>query len=210
MGKLRKYNYTFTSSVLNIVMLLCFGYGNAYADQPVIYSKTVINIIPANTAPAADTDNTPTEETLQTEGEEPSAEEEKLKEAVKPVVKIPLQVEVRNAQIPVDSGMLTNYLLDREHGVITYFSAADQHTLRPELIYKQTDVLFIRDDGIIIQVVPEVMLAYLAEDITADYPIRALLFLEAGFAQRWGITPGSRIEHGMFTPRPTIQKASDV
>lgn len=182
------------------ILLLLTGIlwsASAWADQPVIYSKTVIAIVSATLAtPAAP---------------EPATAGDTKKEAT-PAAPTPvvhkLQVEVRPKQVPLNQGMYTNYLLDSGHGVMTYYAAPTERVLSAEHIYSKMDILLIRDDGVIEQIVPKVVLAYLTEEITIDFAVRAMLFLQAGLAEAWGLQPGDRIEHGMFTPRTVVIQAA--
>lgn len=177
-------------------------------EQPVIYSQTVIALVPGTTVPKAITQSPE----LQSPPEDASADlaEQMLAEATALAQKPTLRVQVRREQIPLDQGLFTNYRLDAGHGVLTYFNRAEPRRLLAENIHTPLDVLFIRDDGIIAQIVPEIVMAYLPEDMEVDFPVRALLFLEAGRAAEWGIRPGYRVEHGMFNPKPLIYKVEET
>lgn len=176
-------------------------------DQPVIYTKTVIALVPAHTIPKKISQSPELQgelkaEELQTatEGEAPAATRQSADRHT-------ITVQVRPAQISLDSGMINNYLLDKDNAVLTYFTVAEPRSLLAENIQKPLDILFVRDDGTIVQIVPEVIPAYLPDDVGTDFPLRALLYLEAGLAESWGIEPGYRIEHGMFNPKPIIYVA---
>ena len=201
---------------------------NPNGPAPVIHSKTVITIMPKGTVPKAvmvRDDSTapelqnpvsqapvnPDEEEL---NQEPKAQEDEDAKAeaetpeAKPAPVAPLaklEVQVRREQLPLNNGIYTKYHLDTTHGVMTYFVEAEPRTLSAENLYEPIDILFIRDDGIIAQIMPNIMLAYLSDDVQVDFPVRAYLYLQAGVAESYGLKPGDRIEHGMFTPSPMLK-----
>lgn len=174
------------------------------ASQPVVFSQTIIGIVPGNTVPKAISQSPE----LQT----PAAAEDSTSDSTEQMIaaatgeKLKLRVQVRGDQIPLDRGIYTSYRLDEEHGVLTYFPDSGMRQLIAENIHKPVDVLFVREDGVIAQIVPEIVLAYLPEGIEVDFPLKALLYLNAGLAAQWNIQPGYRIEHGMFKPTPLIYK----
>lgn len=184
-------------------------------EQPVIYSKTVIALVPGYAIPKTISQSPELQGELKAETvtpeSTPETQEGASTEADKPAKQTPLRhtinVQVRPNQIRLDSGMINNYALDDNNAVLTYFTVAEPRSLLAENIQKPLDILFIRDDGTIVQIVPEVIPAYLPDDIGTDFPLRALLYLKAGLAEAWGIEPGYRIEHGMFNPKPIIYVA---
>lgn len=68
------------------------------------------------------------------------------------------------------------------------------------------DALFVADDGRILQIYPQVVLAELTQQITPPGPIRAFLFLRSGRAQLAGIRPGDYVRASVFTPPPPLLK----
>lgn len=178
-------------------------------EQPVVYSKTVIAIVPAHTIPKKISQSPELQGELKAETAQPEASEAAQESGLpQPTAqRHTITVQIRPTQISLDSGMINNYILDRNNAVLTYFTVAEPRSLLAENIQKPLDILFVRDDGTIVQIVPEVIPAYLPDDVGTDFPLRALLYLEAGLAESWGIEPGYRIEHGMFNPKPIIYVA---
>lgn len=207
--------------------------------QPIVFSQTVIAIVPGNAVPKTisqspmlqtplDSAGRESEETTATEdsggGNEASPAEDLIfTPEVKPkgasddakaslkanalAPEMTLRVKVRGQQIPMNQGLITNYRLDTEHGVLTYFPTAEPREMIAENIQEPLDILFIREDGVIAQLMPEVIPAYLPQSVEVDFPLRALLYIQAGLAETLGISPGFRIEHGMFKPKPLIYTA---
>lgn len=194
---------------LIIISLALLSFPAFAQEQPVVYSQTVIGIVPGNTVPKAITQS-PELQSPQEDAADSSvsnATNMMLQQATSE--KLKLRVQVRNNQIPLNSGLFLNYRLDAGHGVLTYFGQAKPRVLVAENIQAPLDVLFIRDDGIVAQIVPEIVMAYLPDNIGTDFPIRALLYMQAGLAGEWGIQPGYRIEHGMFNPKPLIYRVEE-
>lgn len=206
-------------SYLALFLALTLGTpATAQESQPVVFSQTIIAIVPGTTVPKAITQSP----ALQTPAEAPSENAEPsdnsalstdanamLNQAIATAEIPKLRVQVRNNQVPLDSGLFLSYRTDAGHGVLTYFSQAAPRPLVAENIQRPLDVLFIREDGIIAQIMPQIVLAHLPEDIRVDFPVQALLYMEAGLTAEWGIQPGYRIEHGMFKPKPLIYKVEE-
>lgn len=181
-------------------------------DRPVVYSKTMVALVPGDTIPKTISQAPEIRgEVSDASKDEGSTEENAQKAALNPekkaLQKHIINVQVRPGQIDPDSGILNNYLLDEKNGVLTYFSQAQPRRLLAENIQKPLDILFINDEGMILQIVPQVIPAYLPDDIGTDFPLRAMLYLQAGLAESWNIKPGYRVEHGMFNPKPMIYMA---
>jgi uncharacterized membrane protein (UPF0127 family) len=195
------------------------AYAQVLSDQqPIVFSQTYIAIVPGSVVPKTPAQSPELQGTMDSiansgeskEAQSETAEAEAIADAKnaleqQPLIpKITVRVQVRPDQIPLDKGIFHNYKLDVEHGVLTYFSDAFPRDIVAENIQKPLDILFVDNEGIVRQIMPEVVLAYLAEDVRIAFPLRALLYLEAGLSGKLGIQPGFRIEHGMFRPKPLV------
>lgn len=196
-------------------------------DQPVIFSNTAITIVPKGTVPKPVTlrddssapegqnpiartpvnDDEDAEQDVSTDKENSKDEAEPDGSAESPTIAplAKMEVQVRRDQLPLDNGIYTKYQMDETHGVLTYFAEPAPRILAAENIYEPIDILFIRDDGIIAQIMPNIMLAYLSDEVQVDFPVRGYLYVKAGVVKHYGLKPGDRIEHGMFTPSPVVQ-----
>lgn len=124
--------------------------------------------------------------------------------ALRPPIK--LSVELR----PEDSLRLeyihTLNTLNDETGVMIALDAPASVPLPAMKVYMPVDVLFIADDGYIVQISPHVVLADITQNIQARVPIRALLFLRDGAATAYAIHLSDRVSGKMFTPAPETQE----
>lgn len=119
---------------------------------------------------------------------------------------IALDVEVR----PEDSLRLeyihTLNTLDATGGVMIAFDSPVTVALPAMKVYTPVDVLFVEDNGTIIQIMPNVVLGEINQTISAKKPIKAFLFLKAGMAAANKIHPRDVIAARMFTPAPSVQE----
>lgn len=183
--------------------------------QPIVYTKTILTLLrqqPITTTveieEEEDTDTAETpEDANQSMDSSPAAP--RVQQVTQAAPPHPITVEVRSSQIPTDQGLITNYALDTTHGVLTYFVSPEPRALEAENIYSAVDVLFVTDEGIIAQIVPDIQLAQLSSAIEAEFSVRAFLYLEAGASAALGITPGDRLEHDMFSPAPQVLKREE-
>lgn len=72
--------------------------------------------------------------------------------------------------------------------------------------FQPVDILSIDEEGFIVQIVPQVVLAELREPLYTDEPVLARLIMAGGGAQALGIKPGDKVEHPFFTPSPEVLK----
>lgn len=96
-----------------------------------------------------------------------------------------------------------NSLTD-DSGVMIAFTMPTMSSLPFMRVYTPVDVLFVDNQGVILQMLPQVILAELYQDIMAKDPVKAFVFLKAGTIQSRGIKPKDRIDNPIFTPPPAI------
>jgi len=89
-------------------------------------------------------------------------------------------------------------------GVMIAFSLPTMTSLPFMRVYTAVDVLFVDDQGIILQMLPEVVPAEINQDIMARDPVKAFIYLKAGTIKAKGIKPHDCIDNPVFTPPPAI------
>lgn len=72
--------------------------------------------------------------------------------------------------------------------------------------YTPVDVLFLLDDGQLVQITPNLKLGDLTQDVRAKVPVKAMLFLKGGQAAARGIHPRDMVIGSMFTQAPPTQE----
>ncbi|HEU5046260.1 MAG TPA: DUF192 domain-containing protein [Rickettsiales bacterium] len=190
-------------AALTLSALLPFS--SAYADTPIIYSQAVIKIVPS---PA-------------------SLKEESLKEAEKSktdtnkkagdssaadfmpilhrVVK-EFTVEIRPLSFLQQHDFIAHQPFNDREGMMTLIDPPAKAQLKSSNLLGKVDVLFVKEDGIIDKIAPELSLPDLSEPIDSDKPIRAFIFLKDGAAQASDIRPGDSVEGSVFKAPPVILK----
>lgn len=96
-----------------------------------------------------------------------------------------------------------NTLTD-ETGVMIAFSLPTMSSLPYMRVYTPVDILFVDNQGIIMQMLPDAVLADLYQDVMAKDPVKAFVFLKAGTIMARHIKPHDRIDNPVFTPPPAI------
>ena len=96
--------------------------------------------------------------------------------------------------------------LDAKNGVLIAFAGPTVAPLPPMKVYTPVDALFIADDGMVVQILPNITLGEMTQTLQARVPVKAFLFLKAGEAAKQGIHPRDVVSGSMFTPAPPMQQ----
>jgi hypothetical protein len=71
-------------------------------------------------------------------------------------------------------------------------------------LYKPVDVLVIGDDGTILAILPNIVLANQSKLIDVEMPVKAFLFIKGDEAAALQIKPKNLVFHPLFTRNPTV------
>lgn len=129
-----------------------------------------------------------------------------VKENTEPRAALNYSVELRPESALNLENIHTLNLLTPTTGVVISFTAPSIVALPAMKVYTPVDVLFVAEDGTILQIMPEVVLGEIAQTLQARDPIKALLFIKSGEAQLRGIRPRDVVAGSMFTPAPAVQE----
>ena len=91
-------------------------------------------------------------------------------------------------------------------GVMIAFTAPSVIGLPSLKVMTPVDALFITADGTISQILPNVVLADMAQEIVAKAPVKAFLFLKAGTVAAVGIHPQDVVVGRKFIPAPPMMR----
>ena len=94
--------------------------------------------------------------------------------------------------------------LKKGDGVMIVFNAPSMVTVPRMNVYEPVDILFITDDGEVLQILPSIVPAEINRDIEAKDPVRAFLYIKSGEAKRLHIRPRDVVSHGVFNAKPII------
>lgn len=127
-------------------------------------------------------------------------------EAAPPRVPIAYNVEVRAEDAMKLEYIHTLNTLTDTSGVVIAFSAPSIAALPRMQVFTPVDALYVAEDGTIMQIYPDVVLAELTQEIYSTEPIKAFVFLKAGEVDARGIRPKDIISGPMFYASPPVMQ----
>lgn len=160
-------------------------------NEPLVYRRDSITIMPKDLYASTvlrDEDTKPKKKKTESKMREP----------------IQMDVEIRPVQALQSEWFYSAGGAQQDKAVMIMFDPPTDVPLMAMRIYEPLDVLYMDEEGKIIQIVPDVVLAYLEEPIGAESLVRSWLFVQGGTAERLGIRPKDRVEHPLFNPRPRV------
>lgn len=98
-----------------------------------------------------------------------------------------------------------NALADNS-GVVIAFAAPTIVSLPALKVPTPVDTLFVAENGMIIQILPNTVLADLTQEIVAHKPIKAFVFLKAGTVKAQEIKPQDIIRGSTFSAAPPVME----
>lgn len=139
------------------------------------------------------------------------APQEQTDDAVKAKPLPPREPAMYDIELRGEDALKLEYIhtlntLTPTNGVMIALSAPAMVPLPVMNVYIPVDVLFIADDGTIVQIMPSVTLGEMTQSVEAKSPIKAFLFLKAGQAAARAITPRDVVHGAMFNLPPTVQQ----
>lgn len=167
------------SSIVIAVLLLA----GPVAAQPLIFERAEIRIDPVAIVPLQPGDS----------------------EAA-PRIPIIYDVEVRAEDALKLEYIHTLNTLDSTNGVAILFDAPSIAALPRMQVFTAVDALYVAEDGTIMQIYPDVVLAELSQEIYAKEPIKGFVFLKAGEVAARGILPRDIISGPMFYASPPVMQ----
>lgn len=184
--------------LMTITLLsLCALHANAQGlmTNPLIFEREVITIVPhaepatpAQAAPPADP------AIIKAPEEQPAA----------PRVPQQFNVEVRPEDAMKLEYIQALTMLNETNGVMIAFGAPTIAPLPYFRVQQATDVLFVDDAGVILQIYPGHVPMDISRDIYADTPIKALIYLKDGMVKARGIRPKDIVQSRVFNPPPPL------
>lgn len=161
----------------------------AHANAPVVFQRDVITLVPKPSA---------------VEVIEETSEEAEVMEEI--IMRSPIDVEVEIR--PQDALRLewihTLNTLPADKGVMIVLEEPMPLPLMPLQVFTPIDVIVIDAQGLVSQLIPNVALANLTQEIMANRPTKAFLYMKAGTISDNLLEPGDRIEHPHFRPEQTV------
>lgn len=196
-----RYLRSFTA----LCLACCFAFA-CFAADTIVFSRTTLAIVPR-----AEEELPPAKEAApEKEEKKDPLKDERRKPGEKPAIAKPprqkhvFTVEVRQGQPDASQGMFIRTPLTQSNATLFVLGKPDRVPLEPGTIYAPVDVLFVGEDGGILQILPNVKLSELEETVIAEKPVKAFLHLKAGTVEKWDIRPGDQVEYDVFRKKQLI------
>lgn len=175
--------------------LICLSFFvlSAQAQAQVIFQREAVVIAPPPLT-AATPEQPDNQGSNTTETPEPPRTEQRF------------QVEVRGEDALYLEYIHTLNELTDDSGVMIGFAMPSIVSVPTMKVYQPVDILFIDEDGVITQILPNIVPAEITRDIAAAKPVSAFLYLKAGVAEKRGIKPRDEVRHSLFNSKPIIIK----
>ena len=187
-----------------LIILLCFFMHNtALAGSPLVYSKTIIKIIPSELKPRIlERSDAPSK----TNNDDRKAKDTKANDLM-PMLKRNAKeftVQVRDLSFLKQRDFIAIQPFNDKEGMMMLVDEGKKARIESSNLLGKFDILFISPDGIIELVAPEISLSGLGEPLESSKDIRAVIFLKSNITEQNDIRPGDRIENDMFKTHPII------
>ncbi len=116
-----------------------------------------------------------------------------------------------NVEIRSEEALRLEYIhtlnaLTDNSGVIVAFNSPSIISLPALKVPTAVDTLFVDANGVIVQILPNMVLADLTQEIAAKKPIKAFLFLKAGAVKMWNIKPRDVVTASPFNAAPPVME----
>jgi uncharacterized membrane protein (UPF0127 family) len=166
-------------------LVLILGHPPVYAqsEEPIAFARTSVTIL-RNTPPAMPwATGAPTD-------------------AAVPLV---LDVDRRDAAILYrNDGWFNLGGLSEKKGLFLILPYPTIAPLTRSAHYAPVDVVFIDEQGVIVQTAPMLVLSELKEEMYPQSEIKAFLLLKGGSCEKLSIRPADKVRHDIFTSAPHI------
>lgn len=202
---------------LVVLVLLCAQPSRGYAEEPILYSRDVLYIVPKVIPEPIVHEDTHEDVEDKAGNNAPDDKNDKDKDATngktkkestkpKPRLKKEVTVNIRPESYLEQPGVFNFQPFMDAGGLLVMLREPRRNALKTNNIYSSVDVIFIASDGQIMQIAPSITPSNLEESVDTEDDTSALLFLKAGESDSKDIRPGDRVIHSLFKSKPTVIK----
>lgn len=161
--------------------------------QPMLFSRETLNIVTLRQPPV-----------VKNKKKKEKSDKKEIADAGPITKRHPFVVEIHPLSATQFDWFLSREQLSLGRGILVVLDNKDELELSASNVNTPYDILFIQGTGKIQAIVPEVVLADLAEPLEITGRIRAVLYLRSGTAEALDIQPRDRVEHSLFSPAPKV------
>lgn len=158
----------------------------AQSAQAVVFRRDILTVIPKPPEVLVDENGNP------------------LKEQPEPRQSFRFYTEMRDENALKLDWVHSLSRISEQRTMTILFNPPRYDIIRAQAMHQPLDVISISPEGVILQIVPNLVLAELSQPIMTKEVCRARLILKGGAAGILGLVPGDRIEHPLFTPAPQV------
>ncbi len=186
---------------LGFCLLSVSAAAQGLTTNPLIFEREMITLVP-HAEPA------PTQATQPAEPP-PGSDPAIIKPPPEPASATPRAAQQFNVEVRPEDALKLEYIqaltqLNETNGVMIAFGAPTIAPLPYFRVQQATDVLFVDDEGMILQIYPGHVPMDVSRDIYADKPIKALIYLKAGIVKARDIRPKDIVQSRVFNPPPPL------
>ncbi len=172
------------------LLLSYFAANSALAQSSMVFQREILTIIAKEEPQIINENNEQTSQAAETAPREP----------------IRFYTEMRPEQVLQMNWLLALNRVDEQNTLTVLFDPPVYDSIQPQAMQTPLDILLVTPEGVISQIMPNLVLAQLTKPIESETPTRARIILKGGAAKALGIAPGDNIQHNAFTPAPTVLK----
>jgi uncharacterized membrane protein (UPF0127 family) len=190
-----------------LVMLLAPPNAQAqgFSSNPLIFAREMITIQsaqPAVIAQAISPKNTADNNSAQAASSAPNT-------PAQAPLRAPASAWQFNVEVRPEDALRLDYIqalttLKDTTGVMIAFGAPTIVPLPYFRVQQPTDVLFVDNEGVILQIYPGHIPIDLSREIYANKPVKAFIYLKAGMVAQYGIRPRDVVQSTVFNPPPPL------
>ncbi len=184
--------------LLSIMMVSMTAFSVVHASS-VVFSRDTITI--ASTVDIPVTSAEATDEEAAADGEESSEPE-----TVTTTRQHRFSVNIEHTATGRPDWFLDRGAISGTYGTLYMLETAAPTQITTESGEDLVDIFFIDSHGYILTIAKSITPNQLAQPITVDKPVKALLYLAGGTAERYAIAPQDRVLHTLFPDRPVLEE----
>lgn len=182
--------------ILTIIIMSLLISATTYAGTPVIYSKTLIKIIPKQSQTNSET----------VKKDSRNASDSKISDMLPTLKRTAKEfsVEIRPISFLSQKDFISNQPFTDREGMMIMVESPQILQLKASSLFGKVDVLFVTEDGKILDIMPNITISDLTDPISSEKPIKAFIFLQNNMTKTSDIKTGDIIENAIFKSHPTI------
>lgn len=185
-------------NLLVSILLMALPHYAMAEETPIIFARSILTILPTAPEKLLEKEALPEKQSTITPPENTPVKP--------PRTTYSFTVEVIPYSALSTEGMFTQGITDQAKGALYVLPQESRLSIQGANIITPVDVLLIRADGTIANIIPSLNLSELEQAVESTVPIKAVLHLANGTVKKLDIRPLDTVEHASFTKHPEIMQ----